>query len=61
MTYADWEDKAGISPVSPEAAYAESAWNAAIDAAQNKLVESGNGLLAEVIAGLDTGFRMKHD
>lgn len=59
--YAEWEEKARISPVSPESSYAEDAWNAAIEAAQAKLVAAGHGLTAEVIAELDTGFRMKHD
>ncbi|WP_415912795.1 hypothetical protein [Neptuniibacter sp. QD37_11] len=30
-SYTEWEEQKGISPVSPEAAYAEEAWNAALN------------------------------
>lgn len=30
-SYTEWEEQQGISPVSPEAAYAEDAWNAALN------------------------------
>lgn len=58
-TYNDWEEAAGINPVSPEAAYAEDAWNAAITEAVIQLTKAGEVELIDTIAGLDTGFRMR--
>lgn len=37
MTYDQWESAQGISPNSPEAYYAELAWNAALRAAKGAL------------------------
>ena len=59
-SFAEWEAKAHISAVSPESAYAEDAWNAAITAAQGKLLELGHEDSAAAISGLDTGFRVKY-
>lgn len=48
-SYEAWEAEQGISPVSPEAHYAEKAWNAALAALRVELVldydEEGNSLL----------------
>lgn len=59
-TFDDWLDKAGISGVSPEAGYAEDAWNAAILESVAQLTKAGEVELIPTIAGLDTGFRMEH-
>ena len=72
MTYEEWELEQGISPSSPEAYYAEKAWQAAIDSAVGLLtcghvvsywVTANKGQLAghgqyEIIANSDEGARV---
>ena len=40
MTFEEWEEKQGISPSSPEADYAEKAWNAALKEAKRIAAEN---------------------
>lgn len=64
-TYAEWEEGQGISPVSPEAYYAEVAWNAALKQALTVTAaalasEGGDAMKALIlirteIEGLQTG------
>lgn len=64
MTYNEWEESQPISPVSPEAYYAELAWNAAAREAL-RLLKDANYLndqqdllitLEDELTHLDTGF-----
>ena len=56
--YNEWEDEEiGFSGVSPEAFYAELAWNAAIEKACDALRSHNHEYAVNVISGLDTGFR----
>lgn len=41
MTYQEWEQTQPISPVSPEAYYAEEAWNAAVSEIRRLLSVAG--------------------
>lgn len=51
MSYAEWEAKQNISPIGPEAYYAERAWNAGLRAARDILStnESVRGVLDSLI------------
>ena len=66
MTYDEWEESQRISPSSPEAYYAELAWNVAIQEVLKIVNATANAettiknliiLQNEEINHLDTGFR----
>ena len=49
MKYEEWEKSQGISPSSPEALYAEKAWNAALRSAKADMVARGLSYEAGVL------------
>lgn len=52
ITYHEWEEEQGISPASPEAYYAELAWNAGLKAARETM--STNRSVTDVLDKLIT-------
>ena len=56
MTYEEWEERQHLSPSSPEAYYAEAAWNAALREVHKLVMAAGSAenTVAGIVSLLDS-------